>query len=118
MNSLVTMGFNNGTVIENLRYRYNINAGWLPNKGLPFSVRAIVSVAIKNLYFFRDDNIANKTFLCFSKSDIIYKVMKDKKIRQYASWAWSECIKNKWFIHVTDDRYTFGENTNIEFISK
>lgn len=44
--------------------------------------------------------------------------MKDKKLKQYASWAWNECIKNRWFIHVTEDRYTFGENTNIEFISK
>lgn len=59
MKALVTMGFNNGEVVENLRYRYNINAGWIPNKGLPFSVRAIVSIAINNLYFFRDDNIAN-----------------------------------------------------------
>lgn len=118
METLVTMGFNNGVMVENLRYRYKINAGWLPIKGLPFSVRSIVNLATHNIYFFRDDCIIKKTLLCFSKTEIIHKAMKDKKLKQYALWAWNECIKNKWFIHVIDDRYTFGENTNVELISK
>lgn len=117
MKVLVTMGFNNGVMVENLHYWYNINPGWTPKKGLPYSVRAIVSIAAGNLYFFRDDTVTPKTFLCFSKCDVLHKALKDKKIRQYSTWAWGLCLRNKWFIHVTNDRYTFGENTNIELIS-
>ena len=115
---LVTMGFHNGAMVDGLRYWYEINPRWIPAKGLPFSVSRIVLLAAHNLYFFRDDNIAARTLLCFSKTEIMRKGTKDKKLKQYVLWAWNECIKYKWFLHVTDDRYTFGENTNIEFISK
>ena len=118
MDVLVTMGFNNGAMVENLRYWYRINIGWTPNKDSPSSVRSIVSLAARNIYFFRDDSIKKRTFLCFSKTEIIRKALKDKTLNQRAYWAWNECVKNSWFVRVTDDRYTFGNITNIKLISK
>ena len=67
METLVTMGFNNGVMVENLRYRYKINAGWLPIKGLPFSVRSIVNLATHNIYFFRDDCIYTALYNFYPK---------------------------------------------------
>jgi hypothetical protein len=48
----------------------------------------------------------------------MHKAMKNSKLKNHYLWAWNECLKYGWILNIEGDRFTFGRNTNIEFLRK